>query len=181
MDFWDSFYTALGIKDFIYYISSSQLQDYLFPVKLVFLGFGVFFFCGIIYFMINSSWLQFKFLEETSEFFSSQSYGARVISKQWDKIMKHLDSDSEAEYKLAVIEADDFLKAVLDEWGYEGGTFEEMISSASQFFKDNKLQITTAHEVRNSIVYNPDLVITKEQAAGILDIYHKAITSLGLK
>lgn len=181
MDFWDSLYTAFGIKNFIYYISSPTLQDYLFPVKLVFLVFGVFFFCGVIYFMINSSWLQFKFLEEASKFFSSKSYGARQIAKQWEKITKRLDSDSEAEYKLAVIEADDFLNSVLDDWGYEGETFEETIAKASKFFRDNQAQILHAHEVRNSIVFNADLVVTKEQAAGILDIYYKAITSLGLK
>ena len=91
MDYWEALYNFFGIKDLIYSISSPQLQDYLFPVKIIFILFSAFFLIGIIYFMANSSWLRYKFLEDTVEFFSWQSFGAREISKQWGKIKKRLD------------------------------------------------------------------------------------------
>ena len=114
---WIAFYNLLGIKDFIFFISSPALQDYLFPVKLVFASFGMFFLAMVIYFMINSSWLQYKFLEDTTEFFSWQSYGAREISKKWDRIKKRIESGTESDYKLAIIDADDLLMEGLDNRG----------------------------------------------------------------
>ena len=77
--------------------------------------------------MINSSWLQYKFLEDVTEFFSWQSYGAREISKKWNKIKKRIESGTESDYKLAIIDADDLLVEVLDSRGYDGEDFEGSI------------------------------------------------------
>jgi hypothetical protein len=48
-------------------------------------------------------------LEDVVEFFSWQPYGQRELSKQWDKIKKRTESKLDSDYKLAVIDADDFL------------------------------------------------------------------------
>lgn len=88
---WDFIYNFFGIKDFIYFISSSQIQDMLFPIKLVFVVFAMFFLAFVIYFMINSSWLQYKFLEDVTEFFSWQAYGQREMSKRWSKVKKRIE------------------------------------------------------------------------------------------
>ena len=89
---WESLYDFLHIKDFIYFISSSQIQDMLLPVKLVFIFCAAFFLIFVIYFMLNSSWLQYKFLEDVTEFFSWQAFGQRQLKSQWDKIKKRIES-----------------------------------------------------------------------------------------
>ena len=176
---WETIYNFFGIKDFIYFISSSQIQDMLFPVKLVFGFFSMFFLVGVIYFMFNSSWLQYKFLEDVSEFFSWQSYGSRQISKRWSKIKKRIESGSESEYKLAVIEADDFLNEVLEKHGYEGKNFQETLDKAAKFIMPIIDDVLAAHEVRNSIVYDPNYKLDTEQAKKILSAYQSAIDSIG--
>ena len=178
---WDQIYSFFGVKDFIYYISSSALQDYLFPVKLVFVMFAMFFLAGVIYFMINSSWLQYKFLEDVTEFFSWQSYGLREISKQWSKIKKRTESGAESDYKLAIIEADDFLVKILDDAGFDDEDFGQALKKAERMFLNGTSEILAAHETRNSIVYNPDFKISAEQAKKILDIYESAVNSVGSK
>ncbi len=177
---WDSFYNLLHIKDFIYFISSPQLQDMLFPVKLIFVFFAAFFLIFVVYFMLNSSWLQYKFLEDVTEFFSWQSYGAREMSKQWDKIHKRTASGAESDFKLSIIDADDLLLEVLDNRGYEGDTFEESIKNTSGLLDPMAGDILIAHETRNNIVYNPDYKISEEQAKKILDIYESAAKSVGM-
>lgn len=177
---WETLYNLLGIKDFIYYISSPQLQDMLFPVKLVFAVFAMFFLAFVIYFMINSSWLQYKFLEDVTEFFSWQSYGSRAASKQWSRIKKKAESGIESDYKLAIIDADDFLAEVLDSRGYEGKDFKETISKAGKYVALILKEVLAAHEVRNSIIYDPDFKLTSEQAKEILDVYESAVNSIGL-
>ncbi len=176
---WETVYNYLGIKDFIYYISSPQIQDMLFPVKLVFVFFAMFFLAAVIYFMINSSWLQYKFLEDVTEFFSWQSYGMRAISKRWKKIKEKLDTGADAEYKLAIIEADDFLGEMLEERGFLEKSFEESIQKIGKGILPNLEEILSAHEIRNSIVYNPDFKIDAEKAKNILAVYETAINNLG--
>lgn len=177
---WEELYNFFGITDFIYFISSSELQDMLFPVKLVFVSFGMFFLVGVVYFMLNSSWLQFKFLEDVTEFFSWQAYGARQISKQWAKIKKRIEGGTEADYKLAILDADDFMSSVLDERGYEGKSFEESLKKASKIMNSVANDILKAHEVRNSIIYNPDFKLPVDEAKKILDTYETAINSIGV-
>jgi len=175
---WDQFYNLFGIKDFIYFISSSQIQDMLFPVKLVFVSFAMFFLAGVIYFMINSSWLQYKFLEDVTEFFSWQPYGLRSLSKRLRKIKEKLDSGIEAEYKLAIIEADDFMTETLDERGFSEESFEESVKKAGKGLLANSDGLLEAHAVRNSVVYDPDYKIDVDTAKRIVSVYEASIVGL---
>lgn len=177
---WEILYNFLGIKDFIYYISSPQIQDMLFPIKLVFIFFTLFFLFYVIYFMINSSWLQYKFLEDANEFFSWQAYGQREMSKQWDKIKKRVESGAESDFKLSIIDADDFLAEVLDNRGYDSDDFVNSIQKAGKLIAPILDDVLKAHEIRNSIVYNPDFKITGAEAKKVLDTYQAAINNIGL-
>jgi len=177
---WEAFYNFFGIKDFIYFISSPQLQDMLFPVKLIFAVFAMFFLVFVIYFMLNSSWLQYKFFEDVTEFFSWQAYGVREMSKQWSKIKKRTESGAESDYKLAIIDADDFLAEVLDNRGYEGKDFDETIKKAGKLIAPILNDILRAHEARNSIVYDPNYKLSADQAKKILETYESAVESIGL-
>ena len=177
---WDAFYNLFGIKDFIYFISSSQIQDALFPIKMVFIFFTVFFLVFVIYFMLNSSWLQYKFLEDMTEFFTWQAYGQRQLTKQWDRIKKRTESGAESDYKLAIIDADDFLEEVMDNRGYDGKDFDESIKKAGKLIVPILEDVIAAHEVRNLIVYNPDYKISADQAKKILETYQSAINEIGV-
>jgi len=177
---WEQIYNFFGIKDFIYFISSPQIQDMLFPVKLVFVTFAMFFLVGVVYFMVNSSWLQYKFLEDVTEFFSWQSYGLRQISKRWNTIKRRIDLGSEAELKLALIEADDFLREVLEDAGFEDENFEASVQKAGRLISPILRDVIVAHELRNSIVYNPDYKLNLEHAKKLLKVYESAINTIGV-
>jgi len=177
---WEALYNFLGVKDFIYFISSPQLQDYLFPVKIVFVSFAMFFLAFVIYFMINSSWLQYKFLEDATEFFSWQAYGTRETSRKWNKIKKRIEAGNESDYKLAIIDADDFLADVLDNRGYEGKDMEDAIQKAGKLMSPILKDVLMAHEVRNLIVYDSNYKLPIDQAKKILNTYESAINSVGM-
>jgi hypothetical protein len=177
---WDALYNFFGVKDFIYFISSSQIQDTLFPVKLVFVFLAMFFLVFVVYFMMNSSWLQYKFLEDVTEFFSWQAYGQREMQKQWNKIKERTKSGTESDYKLAIIDADDFLLEVLDNRGYDGKDFEEIISKAGRLVASMLEDALKAHETRNSVVYDPNFKLTTDQAKKTLDIYEAVIKEIGI-
>lgn len=176
---WDQVYNFFGIKDAIYFISSPALQDMLFPIKIVFYFFSLFFLVAVVYFMVNSSWMQQKFLEDTIDFFAWKNYGLKEINKKWKKIKKRIDSGIESELKLAVIEADDFLYKTLEDKGFEGNTIEDLLSSAGNAVGIDKSEILNAHNLRNSIVYNVDFAINSNTIIEALAIYEKVIKNVG--
>lgn len=178
---WEYIYNILGIRDFIYFISSPAIQDALLPIKIVFILFTVFFFCAVIYFYVNSSYIQYKFLQDTTEFLSSQTYGLRKVNQNWKRIKKRLDTSNESELRLAIIEADDFLYETLQDMDYIGSTFEELVSDASKRALHNSQDVLSAHAVRNFIVYEPDRKLDLDEAKKILSVYENAIKNVSIK
>ncbi len=176
---WDYIYQVLGIKDFIYFISSPAIQEHLLGIKLVFIAFTIFFFVAVIYFYANSSYLQQQFVQDTSEFLSWQPYGLRMINRRWQKIIKKAEGGNESELKLAIIDADDVLYQVMEELNFDGETFEELLASASKKMP-NYQDIVYAHAARNSIVYNPDFALEADEARRILASYENAIKTLSV-
>lgn len=175
---WDYLYQVLGIRDYVYFISSPELQNALLPIKIVFIIFTIFFFGALIYFYRNSSYLRYKFLQDTVEFFSWQPYGLREINKNWEKIKKRITGGNENEYRIAIILADDFLFNTLDELGYKGETFQELLESAKKKISFIFDDVLSAHEKRNLLVYNPDQKLDVEEAKRIMSVYEKAVKSL---
>ncbi len=175
---WDYVYGLLGIRDYVYFISSSELQSAFLPIKIVFILFTVFFFIALIYFYINSSYIRYKFIQDTVDFLSWRSYGLEGINKRWKKILKSIEGATEKEYKLAIIEADDFLLKILEDKGYRGETFEELVNSARLKIFPIYNDILSAHNTRDSIVYNPDFKLDPEMAKRTLDNYEKAIKNV---
>ena len=68
----------------------------------------------MMYFYFKSSYLKYNVLEDVVEIFSWQPYGSGRINKVWNKIIKKIDGGNENEYKLAIIEADNFLYKIFN-------------------------------------------------------------------
>jgi len=175
---WEYIYNLLGIQDFIYFITSPTIQETLFPVKLVFILFTTFFFIAVMYFYINSSYIQTHFLQDTVEFLSWQPYGLRQVNKILEKIKKRIKTGKEDEFKLALLEADDFLYKTLEDKGYNGENFEELIKSAEKNILPSSSEILLAHDIRNSIVYNSNYKLDSETTKKLISDYEKAIRNL---
>ncbi len=177
---WDQVYQLLGIKDFIYFIDSPSIQDALFPIKLVFIAFTLFFLCAVIYFYYNSTYLKYKFLQDTSEFLSWRAYGLGDVSKRWEAIMKKTQSGLESEYKLAIIDADDFLYQTLEEKGFNGENFEELLNDAKKRISIDADTIMEDHRIRNTIVYEPDYKLDSKLAEKMLSEYETVIKNTAI-
>jgi len=175
---WEQLYKLLGASEVIHFISSANIQRSLLPIKVVFIFFGFFFLGAVIYFYIRSSYMKYQFLQDTVEFLSWQPYGLRQINKQWRKIMQIIGAGSEKEYKLAVVQADDLLYKTLEERGYEGESFEQLLKNAREKIIPIFSNILSAHSVRNSIIYEPDYKLDIETAKKIMDLYEKAIKNI---
>lgn len=175
---WEQIYNFFGISDFIHFISSPAIQDALFPIKLVFIFFTAFFLAAVIYFYINSSYIQYKFLQDVVEFLSWRPFGFGQIDKNWREITKGIEGGGENEYKLAILQADDFLYKTLEDKGYRGETFEQVLKNASKKIMPSFDEILLAHNLRNSIAHNPGYNLDLQIAKKVLADYEKAVKNL---
>ena len=100
-----------------------------------------------------------------------------ATGSRWKKIVKKTSSGQEADYKLAIVEADDFFNQVLLEKGFKGESFEELIQAARKVILNTE-DITAAHNLRNSVVYDPDYKLDSEDAKKVLLDYEDAIKTI---
>lgn len=175
-----TFTVAAQLQQTISYITSSELQRELFLLKIVFIFFSVVFLGGIIYFLVTSSYIKAHFWYDVIEFFAWKPYGFLKLINRWKKIKQRIEKGAEPEYKLAIIEADDFLNEILETKGYKGKNFEERIERVEKIDLPGREDIIKAHEVRNSVVYDPDFKLDLEQAREAISKYENAIRSLGM-
>jgi len=74
----------------------------------------------------------------------------------WDVILKHMESDNPAEWKIAIIEADNLLDELLRERGYEGETLGDRMKSIDGKKVVSLQAAWDAHKVRNALVHEAD-------------------------
>lgn len=147
-------------------------------LKIIFGSISLFLIISIIYFVVKSNYLTTVYLRDVTEVLSYKPYGTRKIVKQWNKIKSRLDLSSEAEHKLAVIEADNLLNETLERMGYDGDTVGEKLKQITSLRLPNIDQILEVHKIRNNIVYDPDYQLSLDQGQRALEIYEKTLQEL---
>lgn len=101
---------------------------------------------------------------------SDRSPGA----EQWDRIMKKLHSDSEAEWKMAIIEADGILGEILRAEGYVGEDIGEMLKSVEPSDFLTLESAWEAHKIRNSIAHDTmGIPLSHREAKRVIGLYEK--------
>ncbi len=148
-------------------------------VKIIFLLFALFFFLVIIYFLKKTTWFERIFLQDFIEYFTFKSYGAPKSSEAWKKIIKRLETGSEDELKLAIIEAEDLLNEALASIGYKKEeSLGEKLDEITPDIIPNLEEVNESHKVRNNIIHDPDYRLSLEEAKKNLETYGRAIKSV---
>lgn len=116
-----------------------------------------------------------------------QLYGTTrpILSKnkaaeRFKAIERRLESDNPSQYKVAVLEADQFADEVLKESGYEGNNMGERLAGINpgQLLSYEKLH--SAHVVRNRIVNEPNFALSHAEAEQLLHQYKALFVELEL-
>lgn len=104
----------------------------------------------------------------------NMKYGAEIpkelavnkgkLAKKWIKIKDRLESGKEAQYKVAIIEADEVIDQLLQKMGYEGGNMGERLDKMSPGEIENRDEIKEAHETRNKIIHDHQFEVNEDLA-----------------
>ncbi len=102
------------------------------------------------------------------------------IMKQWEGIIKKLESDDPDSHKMAVVEADKILDDLLKRIGYQGEDMGERLKQVTSIQVANIQQVWAAHKVRNRIAHEPDFSLNREDAIRAIEAYERAFEDLEL-
>lgn len=100
--------------------------------------------------------------------------------ERWQGIEQRLQSDNPSQYKVAILEADQFADALLAESGYAGSNMGERLASVHPGQIASYESLKAAHEVRNRIVREQNFAVSREEAKVLLDQYKQFFIELEL-
>ena len=130
--------------------------------------------------MRKSSYFKFRYSQDWTEILTFSAAMEKKSGRQWQNIKKKLESSSESEWKLAVTEAENLLDEILKRSGIVGESFGEKINNIKPDQLKNVADVKKVHEIRNSIMHNPDYVLSLDEAKRVLEVYERALRNLGL-
>lgn len=151
----------------ITFFTSYQWQEIVFIIRIIFIMISFILLLLIVVLLIKI--IVISPLERS--LFKSKSdkpvFSKRKIEKRMDKINKKLKSGPEANYKLAVLEAEKLFDRVLKEIGYGA---EKKLA--------NITEIKEANKIKNNIIEDKKSELSKEKAEETVDVYKRGLEEL---
>jgi len=107
--------------------------------------------------------------------------GERVSkNERWRKVLTYIFSPNSADWKLAIIEADSILEALMEERGFRGESLGDKLKSATQENFRPLSSAWEAHNVRNRIAHEGlGFEISQHEAKRIIALYEQIFREFG--
>ena len=105
---------------------------------------------------------------------------AKAMQVQWQVVLNHVNSESPAEWKLAILEADSMLDEILEIEGYQGDSLGEKLKAMSPSAIQSYNDLWEAHKMRNQIAHEgTDAELNKKIARDTINKFGAAFKELG--
>ncbi|MDO8474428.1 MAG: hypothetical protein Q7S62_02695 [bacterium] len=170
----------IDIQEIIARVTNPGMIMIFFPWSMILGIIGIGMLVFIVWVIWNFSWKQFVFMFDATEFFTYRAYGTGGLTNQWKNVLRRLETPSEEEYKLAVLEADGMLDQSLKRMGFAGDTLADRLQKVSVGIISNLSEVRQANAIRNNIVHDPNYKITLSEARRIIEVYETAFEGLDL-
>lgn len=92
-------------------------------------------------------------------------------NKNWDRVLLHVESYNESEWRLAVIEADIMLAELLDTMNLVGDSIGEKLKGVEKSDFNTLDLAWEAHKIRNQIAHDPSFVLSQREARRVVALY----------
>ncbi len=141
---------------------------------------SVLFFAGIVWLILRSREVHHREHEKYAPVLVEEIEAkGRMI--QWQLVLNHVNSESPAEWKLGILEADNMLGEILEDQGYLGETVADKLKAMSPSRITSYQELWEAHKVRNEIAHGGaiDMELSKKTARDTITNFGKAFKELG--
>lgn len=109
-----------------------------------------------------------------------ESTSGGASQSKWEEILRHMNSDREAEWKFAIIEADKLVDNSLKIAGYQGDTMGERLMNIDKDQFPNLDGLWEAHKIRNKLVHDVNYFLRYAEAKTAIQLYEKVLEELGI-
>lgn len=178
MDSFISFIENISPEGIVSFIIDPNIIGPLLVVKIIFVIISSILIGAIIFLLTATTWFSHRYGQDISEFRSFSSIETKKLSQQWGKILKRLETGKEAEFKIAVIEADSLLEEILKRKGYEGEMMGELLKGIDSNVLPNIEHVWEAHKLRNNIVHDHSYKLRVDEAKRAISIFQESARSL---
>lgn len=135
---------------------------------------------ALIYSIYKLTQLRRREKEAFLAIFEANKEGEKKSTEWWDDIVDHIDTENEAQWKLALIDADKILEDALRSAGYSGVGVGELLKDAEDKHGFKTLQEAwEAHKVRNRIAHESGFQLSKHDAKNSVERYRKVFEEFG--
>lgn len=97
-----------------------------------------------------------------------------IKNERWERILNYMNSDSQTEWRLAILDADIILDKMLTKSGYHGEGVGEKLKQVERSDFRTLDSAWEAHKIRNTIAHSEsDTILTKRMAKKAIDLYRQ--------
>ena len=148
------------------FFKSYQWKEILFGIKVGLFIFSLLLLLAIILVLLKI--ITLNSLAKPASNLKSIVFDKKKMARKWAKIEKKLNTGAEANYKLAILEADNFFDEIIKSVGYEK---EKSLS--------NIIEIKMARKIKNNIIEDSGFLLTYEDTKNFLAAYKVGLEELG--
>lgn len=95
-------------------------------------------------------------------------------NKRWVRIVNHLNSDNESDWRLAILEADLILEEMLQSMGYQGDTIADKLKGVERSDFNSIDAAWEGHKVRNQIAHEGgDFRLSNREARRVVSLFEQ--------
>jgi len=105
---------------------------------------------------------------------------AGPLRSRWSEVAAHLDSPREADWKVALMEADKLVDDALARAGFPGDTFGDRLTNIRPGTLASLDGVWWAHKVRNRLAHEMDYFLRYTEARQAIGYYEQALRELQL-
>jgi hypothetical protein len=165
-------YLATDPYNSIVFMDFSDLDKFLFPpmtgwlfaLKIFLILFNIGTILFIIYVWLTTIYMKRLFWWDLKEFLTMRAFQIRRIDKEWRKIKRRLLTKNEAEYKLAVIEADLLVSDTFGRLGFIGATLGEKLGTQATEILSDLDAVKEADQLYQNLIDDPSFSLNYEQS-----------------
>lgn len=126
---------------------------------------------GVAYVIYNLTQIRKNTREKLYQFAKNAPESPVSINKSWDRVITHVESYNESEWRLAVIEADIMLSELLDTMNLGGDSIGDKLKGIEKSDFTTLDLAWEAHKVRNQIAHDPAFLLTQREAKRVVGLY----------
>ena len=172
------YWIYLIIRNIFYYLNPVRLWNLYYDNWSVLMFYSLIFSILILFGILYIRYKMKEVALENSKIFdtvvspSEALEGEEIKNPRWEKIVKYVNSDSPAEWRMAILDADVILDEMITKIGYQGESLGEKLRQVERSDFTTINSAWEAHKIRNQIAHGgTDSLLTQRTAKRAIGLY----------